>query len=680
MAGIKIINILKDDTVEDIVEHFRQAPAGEVIFVLPKKGKLFHTEEHFALFASEAKESDKTISLLTPDSGIKAMALAHGFTVMHAGKPDKASAKTKKGAKATLASSPLPTDFDLVASNQDEDSTPVTADETMGNEPADDNGLGEDGLEGFQIEDNEGKVVDDTKAEDDLGADLEDEPPVAVTDDADAELMAAPGVQEMEMPEATLAVARASKAAPIASAIDGVRLGIRAKAVPLPKKAEKLQPVPVQAAPATDNLDYIDTMWRNKVGAQEQPQPVTRPMVRTPSAARHGIPRKLTVGIMVASLALLAGAVYAATGSAKVTVTPVSKRLDTQITVQASDTFNAVDATFGKLPGQRLEVTKSATVAAEATGTRDVASKARGKITIHNEYSSSPQPLIATTRFVTDDGKVFRTLQSVTVPGSTTKAGQIVAGTVTVDVIADKPGEEYNVPAGRFTIAAFQERGETERAQKMYGSSSVAMSGGANGPSKVIMQADYDKAKTEATAQAETAIETAANEQSVGLRALTEASIEWQPLKATANPDDAADTVSVTATGTLKTVVFRQSDLEQLIRETVLQKERLTVVNEHVEFSYGDISYKADQGVLAFTVTVRGTGFMPINVEGIRNSVKDKNAAQIRDYFASQEDIESATVTLSPFWVRRVPTKDSRVKIDVRYTPPTQPTPSESGA
>ena len=84
------------------------------------------------------------------------------------------------------------------------------------------------------------------------------------------------------------------------------------------------------------------------------------------------------MSILGASLVVLGAVVYLMTGSAHVALTPVAKALDTQITVQASDMFTSVDDTFAKLPGQLLDVEKSASNTVNASGTRNVASKARG--------------------------------------------------------------------------------------------------------------------------------------------------------------------------------------------------------------------------------------------------------------------------------------------------------------
>jgi hypothetical protein len=664
MPGIKIINVLKDDTLAEILELFRQAPAGEVIFVLPKNGKVFKRDDHFAAFASEAAGSSKTISILTSNPELAAMARAYKFNVMSAGKAAPAKKTTTKPASPAgrLASAPLPGDDDKVDPNEDafQSDVVVPSDERMGTESPDEIDSEDGVVEGFHVEDENGPI--DIDADKDGDADEPKNKDLEYGDDA--ELVRASGVAQV----ATLAATRVTRRAP----------STRSTTIPVEvKRSAPSIPPPAPATPPHAGLDYIDAVWREKVASQA-PEAIGAPMrtVRSPRTpfwdhmgGRH-VSRKVAAGILVASLVLLGVVLWATTGKATIALTPISHTLNVQLTVQASDVYTTVDSSFNKIPGQLFEATRTATVEEAATGQRDVASKARGKITVYNEYSSTPQTLVATTRFGTPSGLVFRTLQTVTVPGSTVKEGKPVAGSVTVDVIADKPGADYNVAAGKWIIVAFQEKNDIERMNKIYGISTAAMSGGASGPSKVVTQADYDKALAAAQQQVRDQLKDAFATQAAGMRVLDEAAPTWEAPTSTARPDDAAAAVSVTAAGSLKTVAFRQADLDKLLAEVILQKERLIIVPDQLELSFSDVVFKPDIGTLVFSVTVKGPGYEPIDVDAIRNDVKGKGSTQIKEYFAQRDGIESATVSLSPFWVRSVPTRDSRIDIDVQYSTP----------
>src|SRR3989338_1421663 len=82
MASTKIINVLKDDKFEEILDLFKDSLAKEVIFVLPKTSRAFKNEEHFIILEHEAEKSDKKISLLCSSPDINKLAKKYKFDVL----------------------------------------------------------------------------------------------------------------------------------------------------------------------------------------------------------------------------------------------------------------------------------------------------------------------------------------------------------------------------------------------------------------------------------------------------------------------------------------------------------------------------------------------------------------------------------------------------------------------
>src|SRR3989344_5508587 len=90
MPATKIINVLKDDTYDEILSLFITAPADEVVFVLPKKSRVFSKEAHFASFSEESKKMDKKISVMCSSPEVNQLASKFGFGVL-GGKATKAT-------------------------------------------------------------------------------------------------------------------------------------------------------------------------------------------------------------------------------------------------------------------------------------------------------------------------------------------------------------------------------------------------------------------------------------------------------------------------------------------------------------------------------------------------------------------------------------------------------------
>src|SRR6185369_3882277 len=213
---------------------------------------------------------------------------------------------------------------------------------------------------------------------------------------------------------------------------------------------------------------------------RQEPEPLTSSAPRSPRASgpSHSFPFKTLFAVLIV-IALSLGALYYFS-SAKVEVTPNT------VSAAVQNSFTA-SANSGDLPYQLISVQKVASQSVKSTGTKAVSTSASGQITIYNTQSKS-QKLIATTRFATTAGLIFRIHEAVTVPGGTSAK----PGTVKATVYADKPGDTYNVGPTSFTIPGFA---GTPLASQVYARSTSAMAGGASGTVPVVDPADEAQAQ-----------------------------------------------------------------------------------------------------------------------------------------------------------------------------------------
>ena len=87
MSSTKIINVLKDDSFQEILDLFKATPAEEVIFVLPKSARAFKKEEHFASLHNESKNLGKSVSFLCSSPELNDLAKKYKFDVLLARSP-----------------------------------------------------------------------------------------------------------------------------------------------------------------------------------------------------------------------------------------------------------------------------------------------------------------------------------------------------------------------------------------------------------------------------------------------------------------------------------------------------------------------------------------------------------------------------------------------------------------
>ncbi|HXV26818.1 MAG TPA: hypothetical protein VD862_02245 [Candidatus Paceibacterota bacterium] len=715
MAGTKIINVLRDDSFKDILDLFRKTDAEDVVFVLPKRSAVFRREDHFAAFASESKRANRNVSILCANADVNDWARKYGFTVITKSRP---STKTA----AALTDDYNDEDEEVRDPNTDafDDDVAVPGGEK---DEITDTGEEEE-MEGYHVEEDE----EAPKAGKPAADGDEDEPDLEDEDYSQTRQRYGPNDMDLYDAEGNLIIKKGSgvvatlAAAKVIRPLDAVRspekgtgvsvkgrterpMKVGVKATPVPESEDdaepsfeeilneavssKTAPRPAQAgkeAPQTDedgDLDYIDAVWRDRVNGSRQ-TPAAKPKgwrtwfgsgqskepggaARKPGGGSHRM--RNAVSGAVAAVVLIGGAFMVLNlGKAAVTIVPVSRDLEFQISVQTSDAFGSVDSLFNKIPGQLFEIEREADREFPATGSEEVAAKAKGKITISSTLNF-PQTLIATTRFESSGGLIFRTLQTVTVPAASGDA----PGTVTVDVIADKPGAEYNIEGTDFVVAAFREQGDTERFEGITGDSVQTFVGGALGLAKVVTQEDLDNATAAVREELTSQVRQAFEAQASGLKLVNDAEIVIEDLAATHAVDDAGDTFRVTATGKLTTVGFRESDLFTLLDDYTRRSWQLSVVPDLLTVQYDNVRFVEDRAILAFDVTVLGKGFVPVSTEEVIADIQGLSKTAVRDYFKSAENVRSSTVVLSPIWVRSVPKDASRITVDIQFTDPITP-------
>jgi len=190
----------------------------------------------------------------------------------------------------------------------------------------------------------------------------------------------------------------------------------------------------------------------------------------------------IAVGVGVIATIVMSGA--------DITVRPKAKDVTVSASIEAKK-----NPVAGELGYELLSLSEAGERRVSATGQQKVSTKAAGQITIVNAFSNVRQRLIKNTRFESPDGLIFRITDSVEIPGFTKDAGgATVPGTAIAKVIADGPGDTYNVKPSRFTIPGLK---GSEQFDKVYAESKETMLGGYDGMKFIIDEGELSKARQE---------------------------------------------------------------------------------------------------------------------------------------------------------------------------------------
>ncbi len=187
--------------------------------------------------------------------------------------------------------------------------------------------------------------------------------------------------------------------------------------------------------------------WASQIAPQKGEE---KPRV-APRGKSLGLYRKMAFKFIIATVVLLVFVCYFFFPKLNIIVTPQSEAINDTLSFlvseQGSSTSTSSIASEGtekKIAGVIKEVTVIAEKNYQTSGEEIVGEETiSGQVYIINKYNKA-QPLIAKTRLLSPDGKLFRIQESVNVPAG---------GQVLVFIYADKPSAEMALAANtRFTI------------------------------------------------------------------------------------------------------------------------------------------------------------------------------------------------------------------------------------
>ncbi len=204
----------------------------------------------------------------------------------------------------------------------------------------------------------------------------------------------------------------------------------------------------------------------------------------TPVSSRA---RLLVKGLFFGAITLVAVIIFIIIApKTKIMVTPKNIVINDTVEITARIDQTAVEGERRIVPARVIERDITFTKSFSATGKGDVnAQKAQGTITIYNTFDDKPQSLVASTRFLAENGMLFRLVKTTTIPGM--KNGE--PGKVEALVIADKDGAEGNIAPTRFSIPGFD---GSSKKEKFYAISEKEMAGGGTGGNGVALVSEDD--------------------------------------------------------------------------------------------------------------------------------------------------------------------------------------------
>ena len=322
------------------------------------------------------------------------------------------------------------------------------------------------------------------------------------------------------------------------------------------------------------------------------------------------------------------------------------------------------------VPGQVFTNQKNITKLFPATGqSQNIASKAQGTITIYNDYSSSPQDLVATTRFATPDGKIFRLATDVTVPGAQVGAGgALTPSSIDAPIVADQGGTSYNVgPVAKLTIPGFQKT--PAKYAGFYGEIKGTTAGGAVGLKPIPTLADVSAAKASTTAILQEDLRDSLAASYPNNFKILDGATSIQVTKiSVSTTTDANGNFSVFGEATLQAIGFDEVALKSYLlglAQNALQGQPggTTLTFSTFTPNYGNAQASFSKGQVSFALGVDATLEPAFQPDDFASQLAGTSISQARNLVQNLPQLADGKISVSPVWLWKMPSDPTKIDV-----------------
>lgn len=376
---------------------------------------------------------------------------------------------------------------------------------------------------------------------------------------------------------------------------------------------------------------------------------------------------RLIVGA-VAAVFLITGLIWAIFIAPKATVTLKAQTSELAVNVSfVADTSATEFDKEGKVARAVVkESQKQDSEKVPATGQKDKGNKASGTVTLKNCKKADGKVTIPAGTGVSSGEFTFVTTQAVTLDASVFSGGGttcLSTATKEAPVIAQQPGDRYNLSAREYTVAGHS--GVTGTGSSMTGGTSQIVT--------VVSQSDIDKAKERLNGKQNTVQDELKQDlRKEGYIAMTD-TFQATPSEYSPSPavDAEASEVTVSVTTSYKMTGVNEDDIKELVKQEVSEQQKdnpQNILSEGLEsatFRAGSASGSLSPSQSAFNVSTTVVTGPDINDEQVKSQITGKKQGQAEDILKQIPGVVEPKVELSPFWVSKTP-KASKITIEVK--------------
>lgn len=433
-----------------------------------------------------------------------------------------------------------------------------------------------------------------------------------------------------------------------------------------PKNEEKMKPIEIDNSSKSLNAD--PKLGGGKAGKKSKP-PKDKSK-RIPNFNKFRVLLLAGAGVLV--LLLLFGYwAFAIAPKAKVTIRTESKEVAATAEFTADTEADEVDLEEKILPARSENLNKAQSEKVPATGEKDNGTKAGGSVQLRNCTDNAVS--IPAGTGVSNGSLTFVTQSAVSLDqGEFNSGGQCRNSGDHVgraNVVAQKNGEQYNVSSRTYSVAGFS--GVIAQGDQMSGGTSKIV--------KVVSAQDVETAKKRISDKQNAIVEEIKENLekdeyfglvdtfSAGMGALSTA------------PAVGAEANEVTVSGevTYSMLGVKEDDLKKIVEDQA-KDEVDTSKQSILDYGFDDSTYEIGQKRESTTdITLKTTlvAGPDLDQPNLKKELAGKKSGEAESWLKDRPGITEAKVDFSPFWVSKVPGKESKVTFIIEQADGKQITP-----
>lgn len=315
------------------------------------------------------------------------------------------------------------------------------------------------------------------------------------------------------------------------------------------------------------------------------------------------------------------------------------------------------DISSRRIPAMSITLDRTITQEYAATGKKYIEAKAKGRVTIFNAFSSSPQTLAPNTRFQDPSGKIYRLREGIIIPGAKVVEGKIVPTSITAALAADAAGEDYNIGAAELRIAGF--RG-TPKYEGFFAKAESGFSGGFKGETAVVLADDLTQASQDITRRVFAELgEALQNKIPTGEDFVVPSGgreiIVTKITQPNAGEPEERFTLTVSAEGRL--AALRRSHLNEVILSAIPKSQGLGTKfpMRQPKINLGEVRFRGSPTQLTFAASGEFVYWHEKSQAELIQTLINSTPEKAKAYLRSREEIDALEIKKFPRWLWFIP-------------------------